>query len=52
MRILCARCGRIVRVAGRLWAFRLRHSDTDAKGNYLGWHCDRCANAVECGADY
>ena len=49
--ILCSRCGRIVSVAGKIWAFRLRHSDKNAKGHYLGWHCNRCAEAIECGTN-
>ena len=52
MKILCGRCGKVVRVAGYIWKFRLRNSKQDAKGNYLGWNCDYCADAIEQGSDY
>jgi len=51
-KIMCGRCGRIVKVAGKIWQFRLRHSHKDANGAYYGWHCDACADAIERGADY
>lgn len=51
-RIQCGRCGRVVRVAGKVWQFRLRHSARNDKGHYLGWNCDTCADAIECRADY
>lgn len=51
-KILCGRCGRLVKVAGWLWQHRLKGSDKDANGVYYGWVCDSCADAVERGADY
>lgn len=51
-KIFCGRCERVISVTGRVWAHRLRWSKRNDKGQYLGWHCDRCADAVECGADY
>ncbi len=50
--IYCSRCERTIRVAGRIWTHRLRYSTQDDKGRYLGWNCDRCADHIECGADY
>ena len=51
-KIFCSRCNRTVQVSGRIWAFRLRHARKDEKGRYLGWHCDRCADAIEYGGGY
>lgn len=51
-KILCGRCGRVIAIYGRVWQFRLRHSKKDEKGHYLGWNCDRCADAIERGGDY
>ncbi len=51
-KILCSQCGHVVRVSGRVWAFRLRHFNLDEHGNHLGWNCDRCADAIERGSDY
>ena len=45
-KILCFGCGNVVKVGGRVWAFRLRHSERNANGEYLGWNCDRCADAI------
>ena len=50
-KIFCSKCGRTVRVGGRIWKHRLRHSILDDKGRYLGWHCDRCVDAIDSGAD-
>ena len=54
MRILCARCGRVVRVGGVVWKHRLRfpYATQNGKGQYLGWNCDACADAIESGSDY
>ena len=53
-KILCSRCGRVVRVFGFIWGHRLRfpNAKKDDKGYYLGWHCDTCADAIERGSDY
>ena len=45
--IKCSSCGDIVGVGGKVWHFRLRHSERDSDGNYLGWNCDRCADRIE-----
>jgi len=52
MRIKCSSCGEVVRVYGQVWRFRLRHSDRDPQGNYLGWNCDPCADRIEGGYGY
>lgn len=51
-KILCSGCGRAVSVAGRVWAFRLRHNKKNEKGQHLGWNCDRCADNIEYGGGY
>ncbi len=53
-KILCSRCERIVKVAGNIWGHRLRfpYATKNDRGQYLGWHCDACADAVERGEDY
>lgn len=52
--ILCSRCDRIIKVAGVVWGHRLRfpYAKKNNKGDYLGWNCDRCADAIEMGLDY
>jgi hypothetical protein len=52
MKIKCERCGRVVKVSGYVWRHRLSFNpNQDEDGNYLGWHCDRCAEAIESGID-
>ncbi len=51
-KILCSGCGNVVSVAGKIWAFRLRHSRRNENGHFIGWNCDRCADAIESGSDY
>lgn len=50
-RILCSRCNRVVRVGGREWQHRIRYARLDARGNYLGYNCDDCADHIEAGID-
>lgn len=52
MTIKCERCGQIVKVAGRIWRYRLSYSRKGRDGHYRGWHCDSCADAIERGSDY
>lgn len=48
-KIWCSSCERTVTVYGKIWAFRLRHSEQDDKGRFLGWRCDSCADLMERG---
>jgi len=59
--IQCGMCGRIVEVGGAVWKSRLRTSKTEVVKDpetgkmvrvYLGWNCDRCADAIEGGYAY
>jgi hypothetical protein len=56
MKIRCSGCGKVVKVTGRIWQFRLdplrREQKLDEQGNYLGWNCDNCADAIEYGSEY
>jgi len=52
MKIRCDRCGRAVSVGGRVWGHRLRNSERNNRGEYLGWNCDNCADEIEMGIDW
>ena len=52
MKIRCSTCGKVVNVgSGFVWTHRLRNSEKDEKGNYLGWNCNWCADRIESGED-
>ena len=52
LKIKCERCNEVVTVYGKIWQYRLRNGYKNAKGHYLGWNCDTCADAIESGSDY
>ena len=50
-KIKCSCCGETLTVGGFIWDHRLRSSEVDETGNYIGWNCDYCAGRLERGED-